>query len=93
MTRKFTLDIVSPESLVFSKEVVMLIAPGVEGEFGVLESHAPMIATLQAGELKVYEYDDKEFSTINISGGFLEVANSRCTVLAGKIEKNVLQSK
>ncbi len=84
---KFQLDIVSPESLVFSKEVVMLQAPGIEGEFGVLESHAPMIAALQAGDLKIYENSDAEFSTINISGGFLEVANNRCTVLAEKIEK------
>ena len=85
MIHKFQLDIVSPESLVLSKEVVMVQAPGAEGEFGVLSHHAPLIAALKEGELKVYEYDDKEFSTINISGGFLEVANNRCTVLVEKI--------
>ncbi len=63
----------------------MLVAPGVEGEFGVLENHAPLIAALQAGELKVYEHDDVNFQSIAISGGFLEVANNRCTVLAEKI--------
>jgi F-type H+-transporting ATPase subunit epsilon len=85
MIRKFTLDIVSPEALVLSKEVVMVQAPGVEGEFGVLNSHAPMIAALQAGELKVNEFDDRDSKTITISGGFLEVANNRCTILAEKI--------
>lgn len=81
MIRKFQLDIVSPEALVCSKEVVMLQAPGVEGEFGILQGHEPIISMLQAGELKVYEFDDKEFTPIAISGGFLEVAKNRCTVL------------
>ena len=85
MIHKFALDIVSPESLIFSKEVIMVVAPGVEGEFGVLENHAPLIAALQAGELKVYEHDDRNFNIIPISGGLLEVAKNRCTVLAEKI--------
>lgn len=85
MIHKFQLDIVSPESLVFSKEVLMVQAPGLEGEFGVLDSHAPMIAALQAGELKIFEHDAADAQIVTISGGFLEVANNRCTVLAEKV--------
>lgn len=86
MIHKFQLEIVSPEALVLSKEVVMVVCPGEEGDFGVLAGHAPLIAMLRPGVLNIYENDDKTYETYFITGGFAEVTNTRCTVLADMVK-------
>lgn len=80
------LDIVTVERAVYSDDVDMVIAPGVEGELGILPHHTPLMATLQAGELRVIKKGKAEVS-LAISGGFLEVRPDKVVVLANSAER------
>lgn len=75
------LDIVTPEMEVYSGEVKTAKFPGSEGSFGVLNDHAPLIATLQEGQIEVVEEGNMEKS-FQIKGGVVEVNNNRIIVLA-----------
>ena len=79
------LDIVTAERAVYSEDVDGIIAPGIEGQLGILPHHAPLMTTLQAGELRVKK-DGEEVSLV-ISGGFLEVRPDRVVVLADTAER------
>jgi F-type H+-transporting ATPase subunit epsilon len=79
------LDIVTVERVVFSGEVDMVVAPGMEGEMGVLPHHAPLMTILNAGEL-IARTSGEEYS-MAISGGFLEVQPDRVIVLADTAER------
>jgi F-type H+-transporting ATPase subunit epsilon len=79
------LDIVTAERVVFSEEVDIVVAPGVLGELGVLPHHAPLMTTLEPGELKVRK-GAEEYS-VAISGGFLEVRPDRIIILADAAER------
>lgn len=83
---EFMLDIVAVERVVFSKSVQSLVAPGVEGELGILPHHAHLMTMLKPGELRVKE-SDEEFS-LAISGGFLEVWPDRVIVLVDSAERD-----
>ncbi|MDF1794068.1 MAG: F0F1 ATP synthase subunit epsilon [Thalassobaculaceae bacterium] len=74
-------ELVSPERLVLSRPVEMVVVPGTEGYFGVLPRHAPMISTLDAGVIDIYE-GGSVVDRIFVAGGFAEVTEERCTVLA-----------
>jgi F-type H+-transporting ATPase subunit epsilon len=75
-------ELVTPERLVLSQDVHMVVVPGSEGEFGVLEGHAPFMSTVKDGTLKVYERDGAEPRIIQVQGGFAEVSETGLTVLA-----------
>jgi|TARA_A100001037_G_C15120835_1_gene623727 F-type H+-transporting ATPase subunit epsilon len=78
---KVEFELVSPEKLLLSREVDMVVVPGVEGDIGVLPQHSPTITTVRPGTIVVYEggaITDRIF----IAGGFAEVSDNRCTVLA-----------
>lgn len=76
-----TLDIVTPEKKILHEENVAIVTlRTVEGEIGVLPGHLPLYSQLEEGELR-YKKDNQEFF-VAIHGGFLEVANSKVTVLA-----------
>jgi F-type H+-transporting ATPase subunit epsilon len=77
----FHFDLVSPEQLVFSGEVEHVVVPGSEGEFGVLAGHAPLIAMLRPGILKILGPDEQR---ILVTGGFAEVTAEALTVLADR---------
>lgn len=79
------LDIVTAERVVYSQDVDMVIAPGVEGQLGILPHHAPLMTTLQAGELRVKRGGEED--SLAISGGFLEVRPDRVIVLADAAER------
>ncbi len=79
------LDVVTAERSVFSEDVDMVIAPGIEGQLGILPYHAPLMTTLVPGELIVKKGGD-EFC-LAISGGFLEVRPDRVIVLADSAER------
>jgi len=79
------LDIVTAERVVYSEDVDAVIAPGVEGQLGILPHHAPLMTILQAGELVVRR--GREEDTLAISGGFLEVRPDRVIVLADSAER------
>lgn len=74
-------ELVSPERLVLSRAVEMVVVPGTEGYFGVLPRHAPMISTLDAGVIDIHE-GGSVVDRIFVAGGFAEVTEERCTVLA-----------
>ena len=75
-------ELVTPERLVRSDEVHMVVVPGVEGEFGVMAGHAPFMTTLRDGELKVFKTAGAAPESIIVSGGFAEVGDKGLTVLA-----------
>ncbi len=79
------LDIVTAERAVYSDDVDMVIAPGVEGQLGILPHHTPLMTMLQPGELIAKKGSD-EFSLV-VSGGFLEVRPDRVIILADTAEK------
>ena len=74
-------ELVSPERLLLSAPVEMVVIPGAEGDFGVLPGHAPMISTLRTGVIATYAGGNVD-KQIFVAGGFAEVAGPRCTVLA-----------
>jgi F-type H+-transporting ATPase subunit epsilon len=77
----FHFELVSPERLVFSGEVDQVDVPGEEGEFGVFAGHAPYVATLKPGMLKIYRASGAP-QRIVVHGGFAEVGPTGLTVLA-----------
>jgi len=79
------LDIVTAEQAVYSEEVEMVIAPGVEGQLGILPHHIPLMTTLQAGELRIKKGGEE--ISLAISGGFLEIRPDRVVVLADAAER------
>src|ERR1700728_226742 len=81
MADKLQFELVSPEKLLLSEPVGMVIVPGTEGNFGVLPGHALFISTVRRGVIDVYE-DRTVSERIFVSGGFAEVTPERCTVLA-----------
>jgi F-type H+-transporting ATPase subunit epsilon len=85
MVDKVVFELVSPERLLFSADVDMVVVPGSEGDFGVLPGHAPFISTVRAGVLDVYDggINPANIKTrIFVAGGFAETAESRLIVLA-----------
>lgn len=81
MADKVEFELVSPERLLFSEPVDMVVVPGAEGDFGVLPRHAPLISTLRPGVIRIYEGRTVK-DRIFVAGGFAEVTAERCTVLA-----------
>jgi F-type H+-transporting ATPase subunit epsilon len=79
------LDIVTIEKLAFSGDVDMVIAPGVEGELGILPQHAPLITALHAGELRIKQGEEEQ--SFAIGGGYLEILGNQVTVLADSAEQ------
>ena len=79
-------ELVTPARLVRSEDVHMVVVPGTEGEFGVLEGHAPFMATVRDGTLKIYRTDGAQPEEIQVQGGFAEVGENGLTVLAEHVE-------
>ncbi len=75
-------ELVTPERLVRSEDVYMVTVPGTEGDFGVLEGHAPLMSTIRDGDLLVQRSAGAAPETIAIRGGFAEVNAKGLTVLA-----------
>tara|TARA_B100001093_G_scaffold445467_1_gene449118 strand:+ start:426 stop:839 length:414 start_codon:yes stop_codon:yes gene_type:complete len=91
-------ELVSPERLIISKDVSMVVVPGSEGLFGVLPRHTSMLSALAPGVVDVYEADviTERLFVVN---GFAEVTGDRCTVLAEdvipieELDPDALESK
>ena len=81
------LEIVTAERMVFKDDNVdMVVAPSVDGQVGILPSHAPLLTVLQVGELRVLKGNDEQ--SIVIAGGFMEVLNNKVTILADAAERS-----
>ncbi|MFC3174487.1 ATP synthase F1 subunit epsilon [Novosphingobium bradum] len=79
-------ELVTPARLVRNEDVHMVVVPGSEGEFGVLEGHAPFMSTVKDGVLKVYRTENGAPDEIVVAGGFAEVGANGLTVLAEHVE-------
>ncbi len=77
-------ELVTPERLVRSEDVYMVVVPGSEGDFGVMAGHAPVMSTIRDGELAIYKSAGGEPERVAIEGGFAEVNEAGLTVLAEK---------
>lgn len=84
MARKLLCEIISPEQVVYSGEVDMVIAKGADGELGLLPLHTPLVTLLDIGVLRV-KYDGRQ-EYVAIDGGYLEIREDRVTVLADGAE-------
>ena len=85
MANKIRLDIVTPESMVYSEEVNMVIARATDGDVGILPGHAPLIAGLEIWPLRILTDEGEDHMAI--SGGFIEVTPQKITILAEAAEK------
>lgn len=100
MADKLQFELVSPEKLLLSEQVGMVVVPGTEGNFGVLPGHALFISTVRPG---VIDVDEDGLPTISerifVAGGIAEVTPERCTVLADEavplsaLDRAVLESE
>jgi F-type H+-transporting ATPase subunit epsilon len=84
--KSFKLEIVTPTKVIFEGDVISFSAPGVMGGFQVLYNHAPLLAEIGIGTVKIMKPDGNElrFAT---SGGFVNVLDNRVTLLAESVEK------
>jgi F-type H+-transporting ATPase subunit epsilon len=85
MTSRLLLEVATPDSLLLSREVDEVIAPGSEGDFGVLPGHTHFLSTLRIGEL-IYR-DGDQTNYMSVLWGFAEVTPTRVTILAEIAEK------
>jgi F-type H+-transporting ATPase subunit epsilon len=98
VAEKINFELVSPQRLLVSEAVDMVVVPGTEGDFGVLAEHAPLISTVRPGTITVYQ-ENAVSERIFVAGGFAEVTAERCTVLAeeaeplGEIDRAAVESQ
>lgn len=79
------LEIVTAEQSVFSDDVDVVVAPGIEGQLGILPHHAPLLTILQPGELRIKKQGEEV--SMALSGGFLEVMRNKVLILADTAER------
>jgi len=97
-TDRVEFELVSPQRLLRSEPVEMVVVPGAEGDFGVLPGHSLLIATVRPGVIDIHEGGQVKES-IFVAGGFAEVSPERCTVLAeeavpvGDIDKAAAETR
>ncbi len=78
MSIKF--EIISPQEIIFDEEVSMIIFPGIEGDFGILENHMPFLTYLRLGQIYIYK-EKKLFNKFIVGGGIVEVLKEKCILL------------
>lgn len=84
MAKTIRLDIVTPEKLVYSEDVTMVIARTTAGDIGILPGHAALVAALVIWPLRIIT--DSEEMQISVAGGFIEVQPEKITILANSAE-------
>ena len=75
-------ELVTPDRLVMSDDVYMVVVPGLEGDLGIMVDHAPYMTTLKNGDITVYRSQGAQPERIPVTGGFAEVSDRGLTVLA-----------
>jgi F-type H+-transporting ATPase subunit epsilon len=78
-------ELVTPERMVMSDDVYMVVVPGTEGESGIMAGHAPYMTTLRNGEIAIYRSQGANPERIPVTGGFAEVSDRGLTVLAESV--------
>ncbi len=83
MARTLLCEIVTPESILYTNEVQMVVATTAEGEIGILPLHAPIVTTLAPGEVRLrYGDNASDWEFFSINGGYLQVHEDKVIVLA-----------
>ncbi len=77
----FHLRVLTPDQTLVDGQATAVVVPGMEGEFTVLPGHMALISALKAGQIKVHVEGMHE-QLFNVSGGFADVGNTHCTILA-----------
>src|ERR1043165_9550816 len=85
MPKKFRTEIVTPEKIVFSEEIESLVIPAERGYLGVLAGHAPLLCSLQPGEIRIR--GDKGVVHFATSGGYMEVTPGKAVLLTDSAEE------
>lgn len=83
----YQLEIVTPQKMALSENIVELNAPGIGGYFGILAGHIPFVTALRAGEIRVQFADNRAQARFVVSGGFVQVGTVKTTVLADSAVK------
>ena len=78
-------ELVTPERLVRAEDVYMVVVPGTDGDFGVIEGHAPFMSTVRDGDIAIYRTQGAAPETLRVAGGFAEVNALGLTVLAEQV--------
>ncbi|MBF0378314.1 MAG: F0F1 ATP synthase subunit epsilon [Desulfamplus sp.] len=86
MAENIFLEVVTPSKAVVSEEAQIVVAPGSEGEFGVLKGHTTFLTSLKLGSLRYKDSSGQE-RVVFVSGGFAEVLPNKVTVLAESAER------
>ena len=86
MAENILLEVVTPEKSVVNEEAQIVMAPGILGEFGVLNGHTPFMTTLKLGTIKYTDVNGDE-RCVFVSGGFAEALPNKVTVLAESAER------
>ena len=82
MARTLLVEIVTPERILYTNEVEMVVAPTIDGEIGVLPLHAPLVSVLKPGEIRVKWNADKNVEWFAVSGGYIQVHEDKVIILA-----------
>ena len=85
MENTISFDLVSPEQLIFSDKVGMIIVPGKEGDIGVLPGHSKLLSSLRPGRVMVYGEDKQLIQSFFVYAGFIEINPEKCIVLAEEV--------
>lgn len=82
MPRTLICEVVTPERIIYTNEVEMVIAPTIDGEVGILPLHAPLVSVLRPGEVRVKWNDQKDVEWFAVSGGYIQVHEDKVIILA-----------
>ena len=99
MPDRVQFELVTPERLMLSTEVEMVVVPGTEGNFGVLPGHSPLISAIRPGMIDIYQTRAAISERIFVVGGIAEVTPERCTVLAeeavlpGELDRSAIEAE
>jgi F-type H+-transporting ATPase subunit epsilon len=86
MARTLLCEIVTPERIMYTNEVEMVIAPTIDGEIGILPLHAPLVSVLRPGEIRVKWNSDKDIEWFAVSGGYIQIHEDKVIILADEAE-------
>lgn len=86
MAQSFHAQLLTPEGPLFEGDVTGVIVPGTSGSFEMLHNHAPLVSSLGIGKIEIQKKDDSSL-VYAVSGGFVEISDNHCTILAEKAEE------
>ncbi|PKQ29229.1 MAG: ATP synthase F1 subunit epsilon [Actinobacteria bacterium HGW-Actinobacteria-10] len=82
MARTLMCEIITPERIVYTNEVEMVVAPTLDGEIGILPLHAPLVSALKPGEIRVKWDNDRQAEWFAVAGGYIQVHEDKVIILA-----------